>query len=64
MKPCSKLYSPICGRRLTDNVMQTFENGCLLDNYNCENASQRFEKSSDGECVTANTTLGPVRFVS
>jgi Kazal-type serine protease inhibitor domain len=65
MKPCPKLFSPICGRRSTDNMMQTFENECLLENLNCENPSQRFEKTANGECVMGgSSTLGPVKFVS
>lgn len=62
IKPCSKIFQPICGKIIggAESEKQTFENACLMENWNCENASRPYEKISDGEC----SKLGPVKFAN
>lgn len=64
------MFQPICAKRVgtVDAEKQTFENPCLLDNYNCDRLI-KLEKLSDGECTASAaafassiTTLGPVKF--
>ncbi|CRL08194.1 CLUMA_CG021161, isoform A [Clunio marinus] len=53
MKPCPKILQPICGRIVGSTLpdgTQSFENLCLMENYNCENPSKQYEKIGNGEC--------------
>lgn len=58
-KLCTRMLQPICARLIgsVDAEKQSFQNVCLMENYNCDNPSRMLEKVADGECV-----LGPVKF--
>lgn len=61
IKPCTKMVLTICAKLVgSENDKQTFENQCLMDNWNCENPGKRYEKIADGEC----NRPGPVKFVN
>lgn len=80
MKPCSKMYQPVCGTNSVSGERQSFTNACLLENHNCEFPAKKLDKVSDGECTnvgarlgdngsggivtTIGTTLGPIKFAN
>lgn len=53
------MLQPICAKLIgtIDANKQSFQNDCLMENYNCDNPTKMLEKLSDGECA-----LGPVKF--
>lgn len=62
VKPCPKIFALICAKLTTnENQKQTFENSCLMENWNCQNPKQQYMYDYDGECKTAGGS-GPVKF--
>jgi hypothetical protein len=43
MKPCVKILQKICAKQRTSEDRQTFENICVMENYNCENRLRQYE---------------------
>lgn len=63
VKPCPKMLALICAKLTTNEVQkQTFENSCLMENWNCQNPNQQYTKDYDGECKTGAGGSPPVKF--
>lgn len=62
VKPCPKMLATICAKLVSnENQKQTFENSCLMENWNCQNPKEQYSKESDGECKAGGGS-GPVKF--
>lgn len=45
------MFEPICARaRNGKGDIMTFENPCILDNYNCQHPEEEYYKINDDEC--------------